>query len=118
MIALTGIGKRFANGTEALRDLVLLASREGEFVSLLGPSGCGKSTALRLVAGLLTPDAGTSAIAQGRPEIGFVFQEPTLMPWADALTNARLPLDLKRVPRGDGECPRRRGAGACGPGRL
>ena len=100
MITLKGIGKRFANGTEALRDLSFLVA-EGEFVSLLGPSGCGKSTALRLVAGLLEPDSGNIRFAQDRPEIGFVFQEPTLMPWADALTNTRLPLDLKRVSRGD-----------------
>jgi NitT/TauT family transport system ATP-binding protein len=87
MITLKGIGKRFATGTEALRDLSFSVA-EGEFVSLLGPSGCGKSTALRF--------------DHGKPEIGFVFQEPTLMPWADALTNARLPLDLKRVSRSDG----------------
>src|SRR5439155_2695648 len=61
--------------------------------------GCGKSTALRLAAGLLTPDAGSVTYPQGKPEIGFVFQEPTLMPWADALANVRLPLDLKRTPR-------------------
>jgi len=101
MIALKGIGKRFANGTEALRDLSFSVA-EGEFVSLLGPSGCGKSTALRLVAGLLEPDSGHTRFAQDRPEIGFVFQEPTLMPWADALTNTRLPLDLKRVARSEG----------------
>src|SRR5579864_2609416 len=101
MITLKGIGKRFANGTEALRDLSFSIA-EGEFVSLLGPSGCGKSTALRLVAGLLEPDAGHIRFSQDRPEIGFVFQEPTLMPWADALTNVRLPLDLKHAGRGDG----------------
>ena len=101
MITLKGIGKRFATGTEALRDLSFSVA-EGEFVSLLGPSGCGKSTALRLVAGLLEPDAGHIRFEHGKPEIGFVFQEPTLMPWADALTNARLPLDLKRVSRRDG----------------
>ena len=97
MIALKGVGKRFAGGTEALRDLSFTVGK-GEFVSLLGPSGCGKSTALRLVAGLLAPDAGHIEYPDGKPEIGFVFQEPTLMPWADALTNARLPLDLQHVP--------------------
>jgi NitT/TauT family transport system ATP-binding protein len=96
MIALRGAGKRFANGTEALRNLSFTVGA-GEFVSLLGPSGCGKSTALRLAAGLLAPDAGEISYPDG--EIGFVFQEPTLMPWADALTNARLPLDLKHVRR-------------------
>jgi len=99
MIALSGVAKRFGNGTQALRDLSFQVAA-GEFVSLLGPSGCGKSTALRLAAGLLTPDAGSVSYPGGKPEIGFVFQEPTLMPWADALTNVRLPLDLKNVARG------------------
>jgi NitT/TauT family transport system ATP-binding protein len=99
MITLSGVAKRFGNGTQALRDLSFQVAA-GEFVSLLGPSGCGKSTALRLAAGLLTPDAGSVTYTGGKPEIGFVFQEPTLMPWADALANARLPLDLKGVARG------------------
>ena len=98
MIALSGVAKRFPNGTQALRDLSFTIAA-GEFVSLLGPSGCGKSTALRLAAGLLAPDAGEIRYPGGKPEIGFVFQEPTLMPWADSLTNARLPLDLKRRAR-------------------
>src|ERR1700749_3558415 len=102
MIRLTGVAKRFSNGVEALRDLSFMVARK-EFVSLLGPSGCGKSTALRLAAGLLEPDSGSIGYPDGKPELGFVFQEPTLMPWADALTNARLPLDLKNIPRRDGE---------------
>jgi NitT/TauT family transport system ATP-binding protein len=102
MISLSGVAKHFPNGTQALRDLSFKVS-EKEFVSLLGPSGCGKSTALRLAAGLLAPDAGRIEYLHGKPEIGFVFQEPTLMPWADALTNARLPLDLKHLPRGEAE---------------
>ena len=102
MIALSGIAKRFANGVQAVSDLSF-AVDHGEFVSLLGPSGCGKSTALRLAAGLLQPDAGTVTYANGKPEIGFVFQDHTLMPWADALTNARLPLDLKHVARGEAD---------------
>ena len=102
MIGLNGVAKRFANGTQALHDLSFNVS-EKEFVSLLGPSGCGKSTALRLAAGLLAPDSGAIQYPHGKPEIGFVFQEPTLMPWADALTNARLPLDLKHMPCGEAE---------------
>lgn len=98
LLSLSQVSKRFANGTHALGDLSF-DIETGEFVSLLGPSGCGKSTALRLAAGLLEPDAGTIAYPEGKPEIGFVFQDATLMPWADALTNARLPLDLKRMPR-------------------
>lgn len=71
----------------------------GEFVSLVGPSGCGKSTALRVMAGLVSASDGAVEFPQGRPEIGFVFQEPTLMPWATALENARLALSLQGVAR-------------------
>ncbi len=102
MIRLSGVAKRFPNGAEALRDLTFAVAQK-EFVSLLGPSGCGKSTALRLAAGLLAPDAGSIEYPNGKPEIGFVFQEPTLMPWADALGNARLPLDLKHMPHSEAE---------------
>ena len=98
ILALSDVRKCFSNGTQALRDLSFDIAA-GEFVSLLGPSGCGKSTALRLAAGLLTPDAGSITYPGGKPEIGFVFQDPTLMPWADALTNVRLPLDLKKLAR-------------------
>jgi len=102
MINVSAVSKRFPNGVVALRDMSFTVA-EKEFVSLLGPSGCGKSTSLRIVAGLLSPDTGHIAYPNGKPEIGFVFQEPTLMPWADALANARLPLDLKHVPRGEAE---------------
>jgi len=100
LLSLSAVAKRFSNGTQALRDLSFTVA-PGEFVSLLGPSGCGKSTALRLAANLLAPDSGAITFPTGKPEIGFVFQEPTLMPWADALTNARLPLDLQNAPRGE-----------------
>lgn len=102
LLRLEGVGKRFANGVDALSGLSFEVN-EGEFVSLLGPSGCGKSTALRLIADLIVPDSGSIRWQGARPELGFVFQEPTLMPWADALANARLPPDLKGVSRSDGE---------------
>jgi NitT/TauT family transport system ATP-binding protein len=96
LVTLAGVSKRFSTGTLAL-DGVDLAIGRGEFLSLLGPSGCGKSTLLRLVAGLMEPSGGRIAwdAAGGPcPRIGFVFQDATLMPWADALTNVRLPLRL------------------------
>jgi NitT/TauT family transport system ATP-binding protein len=102
LLSLRGLGKTFDNGVEAIARLDLEIA-EGEFLSLVGPSGCGKSTALRLIAGLLTPSRGTVNWPGGRPELGFVFQEATLMPWATALANARLPLDLKGVPRAAAE---------------
>src|ERR1700740_3139061 len=100
LLTLSGISKKFDNGTQAIARLDL-AVAAGEFLSLVGPSGCGKSTALRIIAGLLTPDAGTVAFPSGRPPMGFVFQEPTLMPWATVLGNARLPLDLKGMPKSE-----------------
>ncbi len=77
-------------------DLTLTA---GEIVALVGPSGCGKSTALRLLAGLEGPTRGRVSRASGRGETAVVFQAPTLMPWASALDNVALPLELAKVPR-------------------
>jgi NitT/TauT family transport system ATP-binding protein len=91
------VSKRFANGTLALSD-VELDIFEHQFLSLLGPSGCGKSTLLRLIAGLSEPSSGSIAW-QGTPGLSFVFQEPTLMPWATALDNVALPLRLAGVGR-------------------
>ena len=97
LLRLEAVGKTFANGVQALEGLDLDV-RQGEFLSLLGPSGCGKSTALRLIAGLSAPDAGTLAWRDGgRPDIGFVFQEPTLAPWTSVARNVWLPLRLQGV---------------------
>ncbi len=102
IISLRGVTRVFASGTKALGPFDLDVG-EGEFVSLLGPSGCGKSTALRIIAGLLQPSAGTVTFPGGKPRIGFVFQDPTLMPWANARENVRLPLDLARVSRAEAD---------------
>jgi NitT/TauT family transport system ATP-binding protein len=99
LIELAGVGKRYEQGTVALQDLSLVL-QPGEFVSFLGPSGCGKSTALRLIAGLLAPTSG-SIQRSGVDEIGFVFQEATLMPWACVADNVSLPLRLKHLSRQD-----------------
>ena len=100
LLALHGVDKTFANGTLALSKLDFEV-RAGEFLSLLGPSGCGKSTALRIIAGLTAPSHGAvewpdqAQIADTATRIGFVFQEPTLMPWASVFKNVALPLVLK-----------------------
>ena len=100
----------YPNGMQALQP-VDLTIREGEFVSLLGPSGCGKSTLLKLVAGLLEPTDGrllvwrkpALQIDQSGRRLAFVFQSPTLMPWASVRTNVRLPLDLAGMPRAEAD---------------
>jgi NitT/TauT family transport system ATP-binding protein len=105
-VSLRGVTKAYDNGVMALGPLDL-AVRKGEFISLLGPSGCGKSTALRIIAGLTAPSSGTVRVARHEGEaqpghgIGFVFQEPTLMPWTSVRENVRLPLRLGGVPKAE-----------------
>ena len=99
VVALNGVGKSFANGVLAIERMSLKVL-PGEFVSLLGPSGCGKSTALRIIAGLSEPTSGRvewPEVEAASRRIGFVFQEPTLMPWATVEANVRLPLKLSGV---------------------
>ena len=99
IVRLRQVTQRYANGTEALAGLDLDVAA-GELLALLGPSGCGKSTALRLMAGLLAPTAGTVERRLPDPRaVGFVFQEPTLMPWATVEANVSLPLKLLGLPR-------------------
>ena len=106
VVAIRGVDKTFANGTHALAP-VDLEVRRGEFLTLLGPSGCGKTTLLNLIAGLTPPSHGSLAWwgapyartgTAGR-RIAFVFQAPTLMPWARVDANVRLPLDLAHADR-------------------
>ncbi|MBB3173433.1 NitT/TauT family transport system ATP-binding protein [Endobacter medicaginis] len=98
--------KTFPGGVQALAP-VELSVRPGELIGLIGPSGCGKSTLLKLIANLHTPSAGEmrwwgedfTRVGEAGRRLSFVFQDPTLMPWADVATNVRLPLDLDGIPR-------------------
>jgi len=96
LLSLDHVDKVFGTSVVALRDMTLEV-RQGDFISLLGPSGCGKSTALRLIAGLMPPTAGRIEWKGGfsTGDLGVVFQEPTLMPWATVADNVWLPLRLK-----------------------
>ena len=100
IVTLSGVGKRFASGLDALDGIDLNVAR-GEFLSLLGPSGCGKSTLLRIIAGLTEPTRGTCRLTLGAPgkpvaagRLGFVFQDPTLMPWSTVAANVELPFRI------------------------
>jgi NitT/TauT family transport system ATP-binding protein len=98
MLSIDSVSKRFGNGTQAL-DGISAKIVTGEFVALLGPSGCGKSTLLHLLAGLEKPSSGRIAWDEGKQpgpgDIGYVFQDATLLPWADAAENVFLPLRLR-----------------------
>ena len=106
LLRVQGVAKTFPNGLRAL-ERIDLGVEDGEFLSLLGPSGCGKSTLLRLVAGLAEPSQGGIVWPSGAPsraqvgqgDIGFVFQDPTLLPWATLFDNVWLPLRLAGVSR-------------------
>jgi NitT/TauT family transport system ATP-binding protein len=105
LLELDNVSKTYSNGVQAIANLSLEIA-EGSFVSLLGPSGCGKTTILRLIANLLKPSEGQVRWPQSGAEkldagdIGFVFQEPTLMPWQTVFGNVYLPLKLQGVSLG------------------
>ena len=96
VLTMAGVDKVFGGDVVALKGMTLQVN-EGDFISLLGPSGCGKSTALRLIAGLMPPTAGRIAWQGGfhAGDLGVVFQEPTLMPWATVAQNVALPFRLR-----------------------
>ena len=96
VLDMAGVDKTFGGNVTALRKMSLTVN-EGDFISLLGPSGCGKSTALRLIAGLMLPTTGRINWqgGQGTGDLGVVFQEPTLMPWATVAQNTYLPFRIR-----------------------
>ena len=101
MIELSGLTKRYGSGQTILDSMNLTISK-GEFVSLIGPSGCGKSTALKLIAGLALPSAGTISVDGMTPKnareiISFIFQDATLLPWRTVQQNVGLGLELEGV---------------------
>jgi NitT/TauT family transport system ATP-binding protein len=96
LLAFSGVGKRFPDGTVALSG-VDLSVAPGEFVSILGPSGCGKSTLLRVAAGLTEASDGSARV--GTDKIGYVFQDPTLLPWRTVQANVELFGELRHLPR-------------------
>ncbi|MEQ9518781.1 MAG: ABC transporter ATP-binding protein [Parvibaculum sp.] len=100
LLSLSNISKSYGDGPAAVSS-INVDIKAGSFVSLVGPSGCGKSTLLRLVAGLLDPSQGTMTWPQSgqQPELGFVFQDATLLPWANSFDNVYLPLKLMGTSR-------------------
>ena len=112
MIAVRGIRKAFAAENGATPTLALdaleFAVAAHEFVCVVGPSGCGKTTMLRILAGLIRPDAGQvlvdgSPVTGPGPDRAIVFQQPTLLPWADVLTSVAFGLELRGVAKAERE---------------
>jgi NitT/TauT family transport system ATP-binding protein len=96
MLEFAGVGRTFPDGTEALRNVDLTVDR-GEFVSVVGPSGCGKSTLLRLASGLDRSTTGETRVSSTR--VGYVFQDPTLLPWRTVRRNIELLAELEHLPK-------------------
>jgi NitT/TauT family transport system ATP-binding protein len=108
VVEILSADKVFPNGTRALAPIDLTIAA-GEFLTLIGPSGCGKSTLLKLIANLIEPSDGRilwwsgafERVGSSGRSLAFVFQDPTLMPWARVEANVRLPLDLARMPKAE-----------------
>ena len=107
-VSVQSLAKVFYDGRAPLTALadVSFDVAWGQFVSVIGPSGCGKSTLLGIIGGLVTPSGGRVEVAERAPslaqqakEIGFVFQDPALLPWRHVLANVRLPLEVDRLPQ-------------------
>ena len=96
IVAFNAMSKRFDDGTVALAGFDLTVD-SGEFVSVVGPSGCGKSTLLRIASGLSAPSDG--AVVVDTDKIGYVFQDPTLLPWRTVQANVELLAELGRLPK-------------------
>lgn len=104
-VAVRGISKVYVGGIEALRDLTL-DFPAGKLTTLLGPSGCGKTTLLKIIAGLIEPNAGQievmgRVVTKPGPERAFVFQDFALLPWANVLRNVAFGLELRGMPAGE-----------------
>jgi len=97
-IEFAGVTKRFDTGTVAVEHADLHVARGG-FVAIVGPSGCGKSTLLRMAAGLEQPSSGTVSVHS--ESVGFIFQEPTLLPWRNVRANVELCAELSSSNRAD-----------------
>jgi NitT/TauT family transport system ATP-binding protein len=96
VLTFTGMSKRFTDGTVALAGVDLRVAA-GEFVSVIGPSGCGKSTLLRIASGL--SEASDGQVWVGTDKLGYVFQDPTLLPWRTVQGNVELFAELRGLPR-------------------
>jgi NitT/TauT family transport system ATP-binding protein len=104
-LAFERVSMRFPDGTQALAE-VSFGIRPGEFVTIVGPSGCGKSTLLKITAGLLK--ATTGRVELGAGNLGYVFQDATLLPWRTVRANVELLCELEGI----GKAERRKAAAA------
>jgi NitT/TauT family transport system ATP-binding protein len=100
-VEFAGVSKTYASGRVVIRELHLTIAK-GEFVTFLGPSGCGKSTVLKLISGLTPPSSGTIQVdgmtpKNARETVGYIFQDPTLLPWRTVRHNVGLGLELDGV---------------------
>jgi len=111
-ILIDSVNMVYESGAQRLHalDRIDLTVQRGEFLSIIGPSGCGKSTLLRIIGGLQDPTSGRVLIDDRPPhdlqrdkELGFVFQDPSLLPWRNVMDNVRLPLQVNRGHRTRGQ---------------
>jgi NitT/TauT family transport system ATP-binding protein len=108
MLRINNVSKRFAGRDKIITAIegVTLDVAAGEFLTLVGPSGCGKSTILNIVSGLLSPTEG-DIVVDAKPlkgvtrDVGYVTQQPNLMPWRSLIDNVSFPLEINGVSRAE-----------------
>ena len=98
-LAFDRVTKVFPDGTHAIADATFSID-QGEFVTVVGPSGCGKSTLLRIASGLTKASGGQFTVSD--PNLGYTFQDATLLPWRTVRKNVELLCELHKVPAGEG----------------
>jgi NitT/TauT family transport system ATP-binding protein len=99
-VVFDNVSLRFGQNSNLTIEEVSLTVERGKFLSVIGPSGCGKSTLLNLTAGLLKPTSGTvrhegTKVSEIKTEIGYITQDPNLLPWLSVGANIGLPLKLR-----------------------
>jgi len=108
MLRINDVSKRFVARDTVVTAIegVTLNVAAGEFVTLVGPSGCGKSTILNIVSGLMPPTEGEilvdgKALRSVTRDVGYVTQQPNLMPWRTLIDNVGFPLEISGVSRAE-----------------
>ncbi len=97
-LSFNGVSMVYPDGTHALSETSFDVS-PGEFVTVVGPSGCGKSTLLKIASGLHKPTTGSVAV--DRKQVGYVFQDATLLQWRNVQRNVELLAELEGVPKAE-----------------
>lgn len=108
MLHINNVSKRFVGRDKIVTAIegVTLDVAAGEFVTLVGPSGCGKSTILNIISGLMPATEGETVVDGNvlrsvTRDVGYVTQQPNLMPWRTLIDNVSFPLEIDGISKAE-----------------